>query len=184
MAEAIEDLFFVRARGQGHVVGLGDTFYPDMAALLAAVPGLAEDPLHFAKAATHYAQGSALEVISDPAAFAESYRAKIEAETPGEMWQQGTYRLRDFGIPDFDSIQAPTIEGDAVVFYLRDTALGVPYRGRAQLDGTPMTDDDYSALSLSAAEPLTAHPSGSTKPPADPDRAAVSTPSKTASAAD
>ena len=64
-------------------------------------------------------------------------------------------RLRDFGVPDFATIKAPSVSGEELVFYAVDETLGVPYKVEcAQLTGTPT----YEPVPLTAlprpAEPV------------------------------
>jgi|GEM_PF-1779978 len=149
MTDDMPEMLLLRARGVGNIVLMGNDQFEALAALLAAHPAVAGDATAFAKAANHLAQGPAFEVIEDPAAFAKSYTDQIATETPGQPWDQGTQRLRDFGIPDFDSIKTPAITGDTLTFFVRDTLLGVPYEVTTKTDGSLPEDDAYNGLPLS-----------------------------------
>ena len=127
----------------------------NMAELLQMAPHLTEHPLPLAQAVNHFAQGGDFQVIADPNAFAEDYKAELAKEDPAAPWREGVIRLRDHGVPDFSQIHPPRLKGGQLEFYAVDTFLGVPYKVEcASLTATP----DYHAM------PLTALP----RPPAPP----------------
>lgn len=129
------------------IVGQAGAEARDMATLLRLAPGIAL-PAHAMDAAllvNHLAHGSAYQVITDPKAFEQAYRARLASEDPHAAFIDGVHRLRDFGMPDFTQIKPPRFEGHGLAFYAVDKALGVPYRVvAADLTGTP----DYTPLPL------------------------------------
>ena len=152
MSDPLPEMFYVRSREAGQIVGVGETLCTDMGQVLAAVPQLTEEENlpHFARAVSHFAQGKSFELIEDPAAFETAYNEKLASEDDGVGWTQGVHRLRDFGVPDFSEITAPKADGDALTFFMRDTLTGLPYRVSATLDGAPLDDDSYQPLTLTA----------------------------------
>jgi len=102
----------------------------DMATLLRLVPGLAS-PAHagdLALAVNHLAHSGEYRVITDPGAFETAYRTRLSHEDPNAAWHEGVVRLRDYGVPDFTQIHAPSFAGGRLTFFAVDMYLGVPYR--------------------------------------------------------
>jgi len=132
----------------------------NMAELLRIAPGLGS-PAHavdLARAVNHFKHGTDYRVIENPTEFANAYRARIEREDPAAEWQEGVIRLRDYGVPDFNQIQPPKLEGGKLTFYAVDTFLGVPYEVQAaNLEAAP----DYSPMPLT---PLPRPPAPPTEP--------------------
>jgi len=119
--------------GEGRPVvmlGTGGPQAGDMATLLRLAPGLAT-PAHaadLAMAVNHLAHGGEYRVITDPKAFEDAYRARLAREDPNAEWHEGVVRLRDYGVPDFATVQAPSFAGGRLTFFAVDMYLGVPYR--------------------------------------------------------
>ncbi|HMO07264.1 MAG TPA: hypothetical protein PKD10_06395 [Paracoccaceae bacterium] len=82
----------------------------------------------YAQVANHLAHGDRFSVILDPEAFRTGYLAQREAEDPAEAPAPGRIRLRNYGIPAFDTIARPGMEGGSLVFFAVNTSLGIPYR--------------------------------------------------------
>lgn len=111
----------------------------DLAQAMALVPALADEKwvVVLAQVANHLAQGDRYSVIVDPEAFRSDYMAAREAEDPVEAPEPGKMRLRNYGIPDFGQITRPQMEGDTLVFFARNTTLGIPYRAAMPPGTTP-----------------------------------------------
>lgn len=102
----------------------------DLDAVIRLAPSLA-DPFWlraYAQVANHLAQGDRFEVLMDPAAFEAEYRAAYAAEDPDAPPAPGVMRLHNYGLPDFAEIAPPAMQGDTLVFYARNTFMGIPYR--------------------------------------------------------
>ncbi|MEM1428885.1 MAG: hypothetical protein AAGG09_05460 [Pseudomonadota bacterium] len=114
-------------------------------------PGLVtgEHTTELAKLVNHFSYKFEYEVIEDPAAFAEAYRAQIASEDPNATWQQGVHRLRDFGMPDLDSITVPSFDGQTLVYYATSVRLGVPYIVQVPINGTEIGDAAYEPMEMS-----------------------------------
>ncbi|WP_323006100.1 hypothetical protein [Pseudorhodobacter sp.] len=112
----------------------------DVAGLLTAAPALMEPKWVFALAqmSNHLAQGESYELIVDVAAFKADYMAAYEAEDPDEDVAPGAIRLHNFGIPDFDAMQPPRMEGNTLVFFAENIFMGIPYRAVMQPGGQPV----------------------------------------------
>ncbi len=140
--------------GTKGIVVAADREYATMAELVAAFPGLRDAPEQMALAVNGLAQRLDFDVILDPGAYEAAARARIAAEDPASAFRQGTYRLRDFGMPRFAVIHAPAIKGDRLVFYAVQSLTGLPYRVEAGRDGDGPT---YAPAPL---DPLSAAPDG------------------------
>lgn len=127
-------------------VGEDDDEVADLAALVAAAPDL--DPEALARAVNHLAVGSEFSVIGDVNAYALSVRSRLESEPAGVPWQEGVIRLRDHGLPDIRSVEAPARTGNALVFFAADRLIGAPYRVEVDLAGALPGEADYQALPL------------------------------------
>ena len=66
------------------------------------------------------------DAILDPAAYEAMTRARLANEDANMPWQPGVMRIRDFGLPDFNSIQPPARDGDTLTYFARDTHTGLP----------------------------------------------------------
>jgi len=102
----------------------------DMATLLRLAPGIAS-PAHaadLALAVNHLAHGGEYRVITDAKAFEDAYRARLASEAPDAAWHEGVVRLRDYGVPDFAQVHAPSYASGRLTFFAVDMYLGVPYR--------------------------------------------------------
>lgn len=97
-----------------------------------------------AQAVNHLAHDQTFTVIEDPNRFAEWFRQRREAESPGDQWKEGGFQLRNYEVPDLGSIAPPTITGDTLVFYAVNRQIGAPYQVTASLDalGSP----DYAPM--------------------------------------
>lgn len=149
MAEDVPEIGLGLTGDAEPVVIVGGGQARDVAGLLRLAPGLAT-PAHagaLARAVNHLARGNEFRVIEDPAAFAAAYRAKIAAEDPEAEWVEGIVRLRDYGVPDFDAILPPDLQGDRIAFHAADRFLGLPYRVTARLGEMP----DYAPMPLEPA---------------------------------
>jgi len=102
----------------------------DMATLLRLAPGLASSAHagDLALAVNHLAHGGEYRVITDPKAFEAAYRARLAREAPNAEWHEGVVRLRDYGVPDFAQVHAPSFDAGRLTFCAVDMYLGVPYR--------------------------------------------------------
>ena len=143
------------------MVGSAGTEARDMATLLRLAPGIAL-PAHAHDAAllvNHLSHGSAYQVIGDPKAFEQGYRARLAKEDPSAPFRDGAPRLLEFGVPDFKQIKPPRFEGRSLVFYAVDRALGIPYR---------VTAAELAAKPAYAPMPMTPLPS-SPRPAAKPE---------------
>jgi len=121
----------------------------DVSALMALAPDLAspDAALELARAVNHFAQGSGFSVIEDPAAYKAWYEAKLAEEDPSAPWNDAVIRLRDHGVPDFNTISAPEIAGGNLVFFAQDDLIGLPYKVQLPL-GRAAEAQDYEALTL------------------------------------
>jgi hypothetical protein len=138
--------------GTTAIVVVGDREFTAMADLVAAFPALRDDAAQMALAVNGLAQKLAFDVILDPAGYETAARERIAAEDPDAPFRQGTYRLRDFGMPQFGVIHPPAIKGDRLVFYAVQSLTGLPYRVEAGRDG------DGPAYAPAPLDPLAAAP--------------------------
>lgn len=152
MTDVPELILGLSDSGDGGVIVAGDVEHGDLAGLLAEWPGLlgAAEPL--ALAVNQFAQGLAFEVIVTP----DAYRAEIEAEVAGEdlsrPWTQSETRISDFGLPDFDEIAAPRIEGGRLIYFAADDLTRLPYRVEVAVDPAAMAAPDYDPLELTPVD--------------------------------
>lgn len=152
MTDVPELILGLSDSGDGGVIVAEDTEHGDLASLLAEWPVLlgAAEPL--ALAVNQFAQGLAFEVIVNP----DAYRAEIEAEVAGDdlsqPWTQRETRVSDFGLPDFDEIAAPRIEGGTLVFFAADDLTRLPYRVEVAVDPAAMAAPEYDPLELTPVE--------------------------------
>jgi len=134
------------------MVGEQDQEARDVASLMALAPGLMRPAaaLEAARFINHMAQGPAFDLITDPAAYAAAYRARVDAEDPNENWSQNKVRLRDYGMPDFDQIKIPVIAGSVLTYFAADSHMGVPYKVLVDLarPGVKVDADSYDPLDL------------------------------------
>lgn len=150
MAENPEDIALGFADDGAPAVFVGAVAHTTAAALADAVPWLLTAP-HAARAAealNHLAFELTYKVIDDPAVFAAWYRARYAAEPEGEVQPYGGFGLRQFGMPDLDSITAPRIDGGTLVFYAVNRQLGAPYRVTMPL--APPGPPDYDPMPMAA----------------------------------
>ena len=47
-------------------------------------------------------------------------------------------RLHNYGKPDFSEIKVPAYDGQALVYYVRETYIGIPYKVTMSIDGAPV----------------------------------------------
>lgn len=138
------------------MIGEKDQEATDLAGLFVIAPELKQPEAAeaAARAVNHLAQGAAFEVILDPASFADTYKARLAAEDPDAPWSPGVVRLHDYGIPDFDEIQSPTITGTQLIFFAEDSYLGVPYRVEVDLGapGVVVTEASYRVMDFTPIE--------------------------------
>lgn len=136
------------------VIVEGASQVSDLAELISAAPGLMhpEAAGTLARAANHFAQGTDYQVITDPAAFEVAYRARVESEDPNAPWREGVLRLRDHGMPDFNEIMAPSLSGQKLVYFAKDSYVGLPYRVSVDLSNANASAA-YTALALKPLPP-------------------------------
>lgn len=139
MADALPPIGLDYRAGAPHVI-VGEQSAGDYDALLTLAPALS-DP-HWirvrAQAVNHLAHGYDYDVILDPGAFKEAYLEEYDAEDPEAHPLPGQRNLRGFGVPQFDAIEAPKLEGDTLVFFATETYLGIPYRVVAKPGEAPV----------------------------------------------
>ncbi|MFL4469067.1 hypothetical protein ACERZ8_04000 [Tateyamaria armeniaca] len=136
--------FSVTAQGEW-VVLIGTQEARTIADVMALAPNAS--PMNWADILNELAHGGDFEVIEDPAAFRAQYEATLSDEDPEKGWSQDAMRLRDFGIPDFDEITVPKINGGTLVYFVRDVYTGLPYRAEIQL-GDVGAEPTYAPLDL------------------------------------
>lgn len=100
----------------------------DEALRLAPALGTPQWTAAYAQVANHLAHGDRFSVILDPEAFRTAYLAQRAAEDPAEVPRPGVIRLTNYGIPAFDQIARPAMDGDRLVFFAVNTSLGIPYK--------------------------------------------------------
>lgn len=122
------------------VVIVGEARVNNAQELLAAAPMLTNDEWvrAYAKIVNHIAHGYKYDLILDPAAFETQYMKEYEAEDPNETPVPGLVRLHNYGIPEFGEITAPAFDGETLVFYVRETYLGIPYKATMGADFKPV----------------------------------------------
>ena len=129
------------------VVRVEDQELADLPTLFGSVPALT-DPAHAraaAEAVNHLSEGFEFEVIVDPESFRTSFMERLAKEDATE-WQQGQPRLRDFGMPDLDTLAVPVTTDGALTFFAEDSYLGVIYKVTVSFDGAGA---DYTPLPTS-----------------------------------
>lgn len=112
----------------------------DVETLLELAPELV-DPYWLmmrARLINHLATGYEFDVIIDPAAFEAAYLEQYNSEDPNEEVGPGVLRLRNFGLPPLGVVQPPVMEGETLVFYARQTILGLPYKVEVAPGGEPV----------------------------------------------
>jgi hypothetical protein len=132
-----------RRKGGKVVVVNGSEEFDELSALLLRAPDA--DAATLAKVIAHLGPPG-YEVIEEPDRYAEDFAAKLATEDPDEPWRDGVVRLRDFGVPEFDSIVVPHRAGTHLTYFARDTYTGLPFRTEITL-GTA-ADVQYQPLPL------------------------------------
>ena len=113
--------------GAEGIIGLinGEEEIGDLAALQTRAPDAPADAL--ARVAS--ALGTpGYDPILDPADYKTTILARVEKEDPNMPWTPGKMRIRDYGLPDFDTIQPPARNGNTLVYFARDTHTSLPYK--------------------------------------------------------
>lgn len=112
------------------VVMVAEAEARDLAQVLSLAPALGDAKWlrAYVRVANHLAKGDRFDPIMDPPAFEAAYRAAYEAEDPEEPPVPGNARLRNYGLPDFSVIKPPAMVGDTLVFFARNTFMGIPYK--------------------------------------------------------
>ncbi len=121
------------------VVMVAEAEARDLAQVLSLAPALG-DPKWlraYVRVANHLAKGDRFDPIMDPVAFEAAYRAAYAAEDADEAPVPGNARLHNYGLPDFAVIKPPAMEGDTLVFYARNTFMGIPYKVTMPKGGEP-----------------------------------------------
>lgn len=139
MADGLPPISMDFAEDGAPVVMVAEAEARDLAQVLSLAPALG-DPKWlraYVRVANHLAKGDRFDPIMDPAAFEAAYRAAYEAEDPAAPAVPGNARLRNYGLPDFTAIRPPAMEGDTLVFFARNTFMGIPYKVTMPRGGTP-----------------------------------------------
>lgn len=105
-----------------------------------------------AEMVNHFARKFQYEVIADPIAFADAYRAQIAEEDPDANWSQGASRLRDYGMPELDEITPPSFDGATLVYFAKSIRLGVPYRAEVQILNGEVGEASYKPMKMAPIE--------------------------------
>lgn len=123
-----------------------ETEFSEPAALLEAVPGLAEasNAVQTAEALNHLHGGYQYQVILEPEAFAASYTARYN-EAADKEWDQEAQTLSDFALPDLSVLAPPQIADGALIYYAENTFVGLAYKAVMKLDGSA-AGPDYQPL--------------------------------------
>lgn len=118
--------------------------------VLERYPGMitSEHATELAEMVNHFARKFQYEVIADPGAFADAYRAQIAEEDPDANWSQGAPRLRDYGIPELDKITTPSFDGTTLVFFAKSIRLGVPYRAEVKIVNGEVGESSYKPMKM------------------------------------
>ena len=137
MADGLPPIEFDIGTDGAPVVIVAEAEARDLDSALRLAPALGDPQwlIAYAQVANHLAQGDRYEVIVDPAEFRAAYMAAYEAEDPDEPPAPGLIRLHNYGLPDFDSIAAPHMEGENLVFHAENVTLGIPYRATMSAAG-------------------------------------------------
>jgi hypothetical protein len=133
------------------VVEVGAARVATLADLVRAAPALKQPdqlPL-YCRALNHLKFGTEYRLILDPDAYRARYQRRLESEDPKAPWQEGVVRVRDFGVCDTSEITAPRMEAGAVIFYVEDDFLGIPYRVDAPAPDHPEGEINYEPLPMS-----------------------------------
>lgn len=146
MVDALPPISLTMSDAGAPQVVVDGTPVQDIAGLAAAVPDIT-DP-HWVKvyawALNHVAHGYKFEVILDPPAYEARFMEEWDAEDPEEPAVAGVPRLRSYGKPDFSAITLPAYDGQELVFYARETYLGIPYKVTMSIDAAPV----YAPMAL------------------------------------
>lgn len=116
-----EPAFFCKVDGQRH---------NRLADVVAALPGLQTDAgvANYALLINHFGAGPMFFMIRDIEIFKREYEAEVEVDV-GDIQAYQTY-----GKFNLDGLHPPRIEGDQVVFFVRNTYTRQPHRVLAPLD--------------------------------------------------
>jgi hypothetical protein len=150
MAEALPPIEFDENAAGVPIVIVGEVQVQELSKLLDTAPALL-DPNYvavYAQLVNHLAKGYSYNVIMDPDAFRTAYMEKRNAEDPDAPVNPAVPRLRNFGIPDFDSITTPAIDGDKLVFFAEDLFLGIPYRAEAPATHSAIGEPVYLPVEM------------------------------------
>lgn len=131
----------------GVVVLLGETAVHDVLSLLAAAPWL-EEAAHvgqLAQLANHLSYGYDFRTIEDPKAFQDLYRGKMAAEDPDARAYPGSPRLSDYGVPAFERIAVPHLDGRTLRFFAERSGVGFAYEVAIDLDSGKA---DYAPMEM------------------------------------
>jgi hypothetical protein len=133
------------------MLSVGEQQAATAAELVALVPDLArpESLPQYCAAVNYLAQGFRYRLIDDPDAYRTRYQRRLQAEDPLAPFQQGVLRLSDFGVCDTSAIQRPSRHNGAVIFYVEDDVLGIPYRVTAPGPEHPEGEAEYEPLPMS-----------------------------------
>ncbi|MEO9573619.1 MAG: hypothetical protein ABJ263_12940 [Tateyamaria sp.] len=145
--------FSVTAQGEWVVI-VGTQEARTIADIISLAPNAS--PMNWADILNELASGGDYEVIEDPAAFRTAYEATMAEEDPEKGWSQDAMRLRDFGIPNFDEINVPRINGGTLVYFARDIYTGLPYRAEILLSNAA-AEPAYAPLDLMPTPEPAAH---------------------------
>jgi len=119
---------------------IGAETFGSVAAMLAARPAMANEPVPLAGAVNHFDEnGDDFDVITDPAAYKADFLQRYAAEEEMD-WDQFTARLSDFELPDFEQLTAPAVSGGQISFCANHLGFASPYRVSGPADGSaPLT---------------------------------------------
>jgi hypothetical protein len=130
MADGLPPISMDFAADGTPVVMVAEAEARDLAQVLSLAPALGDAKWlrAYVRVANHLAKGDRFDPIMDPVAFESAYRAAYAAEDADEAPVPGNARLHNYGLPDFAQIKPPAMEGDTLVFYARNTFMGIPYK--------------------------------------------------------
>ena len=143
---------FTQNDGDQRVVSVSGVQAKTPVDLIAAAPDL-KNPENlglYCDALNYLARGNQYRPIHEPEAFRAHYEKRFQAEDPNAPFQEGKPRLRDFGHCQLEEIQAPSVTGSSVVFYVEDSYLGIPYRVTAPAPEHPEGETTYEPVPMSA----------------------------------
>jgi hypothetical protein len=128
MADGLPPIQFNLSDAGAPVVIVEQVEVSDRIEALRRAPALSDPKFAraYAQVVNHLAKGYKYEVIMDPAAFKADFMAKYNAEDPNAVVAPGVMRLRNFALPDFDSITPPQMTEGTLEFFARSA-----YRGTA-----------------------------------------------------